>query len=63
MKDVLKIYNGNGVANAGVVDSRTGKPMVNFIDAGGSSGATECVWYVWNQSAGHQLLIWRQSDH
>ena len=48
LKDILKIYNGNGVAGAGVVDSRTGKPIINYIDAGGSSGATECVWYVWN---------------
>ena len=57
LKDVLKIYNGNGVANAGVVDSRTGKPMVNFIDAGGSSGATECVWYVWNNPQGIGFLF------
>jgi hypothetical protein len=51
--DILKIYNGNGVANAGVIDSRTGKPIVNFIDAGGAgNGSTECVWYVWNNPQG-----------
>ena len=57
--DVLKIYNGNGVANAGVVDSRTGKPIVNFIDAnpGSVNPAAECVWYVWNNPQGIGFLF------
>lgn len=57
LQDILKIYNGGGVANKGVIDSRTGKPIVNYIDAGGSSGATEAIWYVWNHPHGIQFLF------
>jgi len=58
LKDILAIYNGGGVANKGVVDSRTGKPLVNYIDAGGvGNGSTECVWYVWNNPQGISFLF------
>ena len=40
LKDLLSIY-------AKVIDTRTGKGIVNFVDAGGAGPATECVWYVW----------------
>ena len=57
LQDILKIYNGGGVANKGVIDSRTGKPIVNYIDAGGTSGAVEAVWYVWNNPQAIQFLF------
>jgi len=42
LMDLLKIYQK-------VTDSRTGKPIVNYVDAnpGSTNPATECVWYVW----------------
>jgi hypothetical protein len=50
--DLLNIY-------AKVIDSRTGKPIVNVIDAGGAgnNATSECVWYVWvHQQAVHFLF-------
>ncbi len=48
--DLLKIYQG-------VTDSRTGKGIVNYIDAGGTSGATENVWYVYAHPQGVHFLF------
>ena len=56
LKDYLQIYNGKATGYQGVTDSRTGKPLVNYIDAGGTSGATECVWYIWNHPQGIHFL-------
>jgi hypothetical protein len=56
LKDYLQMYNGLAKGFQGVIDSRTGKPLVNYIDAGGTSGATECVWYVWNHPQGIHFL-------
>jgi len=55
--DLLKIYNGTATGFQGVIDSRTGKKLVNYIDAGGSSGATECVWYIWQHVQGVHFLF------
>lgn len=54
--DIIKIYNGNFGTAQGVLDSRTGKTLVNYIDAGGTSGATECVWYIWQHPQGIHFL-------
>ena len=48
--DLLNIYSK-------VTDSRTGQPIVNYIDAGGTSGATECVWYVYAHPQGVHFLF------
>lgn len=50
--DLLKIYQN-------VTDSRTGKGIVNFIDAnpGSNNPATECVWYVWVHPQGVHFLF------
>jgi hypothetical protein len=56
--DIIKIYNGNfGASKNAVIDSRTGQPIVNWIDAGGTSGATECVWYIWQHNQGIHFLF------
>jgi hypothetical protein len=54
--DIIKIYNGSFGTKQGVIDSRTGKTIVNYIDAGGTSGATECVWYIWQHPQGIHFL-------
>jgi hypothetical protein len=56
LKDYLQIYNGKATGYQGVIDSRTNKTIVNYIDAGGTSGATECVWYIWNNPQGIHFL-------
>jgi hypothetical protein len=56
LKDYLGIYNGTAAGFQGVIDSRTGKKMVNYIDAGGTSGATECIWYIWAHPQGIHFL-------
>ena len=58
LKDYLQIYNGKQAGFQGVIDSRTGKKLVNYIDAnpGSANPATECVWYVWNHPQGIHFL-------
>lgn len=56
LKDLLGIYNGTTAGYQGVIDSRTGKKLVNYVNAQGSSGATECVWYVWAHPQGIHFL-------
>lgn len=56
LKDYLNIFNGATKGYQGVTDSRTGKTMVNTVDAGGTSGATECIWYIWNHPQGIHFL-------
>lgn len=55
--DILNVYNG-GDGKGGVIDSRTGKALVNFIDAGSTAAtaSTECVWYVWNHPQGIHFI-------
>ncbi len=56
--DIIKIYTGNfgAAGKSAVTDSRTGKPMVSYIDAGGTSGAVECIWYIWAHPQGINFL-------
>lgn len=39
-----------------VTDSRTNKPIVNVVDAGGSSANCEIIWYVWMHEQGVHFL-------
>jgi len=50
--DLLNIYSK-------VNDSRTGKPIVNVVDAnpGSNNPATECVWYVWVHPQGVHFIF------
>ena len=52
LSDLQKIY-------ANVTDSRTGKPIINVIDAnpGSNNPATECVWYVWVHPQGVHFIF------
>jgi hypothetical protein len=56
--DLLKMFNGDD-GKGGVLDSRTGKKIVNTIDAGGSGAqaTSECVWYVWMHPQGVHFLF------
>lgn len=58
LSTILGVYNGSD-GNGGVIDSRTGKAIVNVIDAGGTgaSATTECVWYVWNNPQGIHFIF------
>lgn len=58
LKDLLQIYNGKS-GGQGVIDSRTGLPLVNYIDAnpGSNNPAAECVWYVWAHPQGIHFLF------
>jgi len=58
LKDYLQIYNGKQAGYQGVIDTRTGKTLVNYIDAnpGSNNPACECVWYVWNHPQGVHFL-------
>lgn len=58
LKDYLQIYNGKATGFQGVIDSRTGKALVNYIDAnpGSNNPATECIWYIWNHPQGIHFL-------
>ena len=56
LKDYLQIFNGKTTGYQGVIDTRKGKTLVNYIDAGGTSGATECIWYIWNHPQGIHFL-------
>lgn len=56
---LFQAYNG-GDSKGGVIDSRTGKTIVNFVDANPSSHSnpsTECVWYVWCHPQGVHFLF------
>lgn len=50
--DLLTIYQG-------VIDTRTGNKIVNYVDAGSTANTatTECVWYVWNHLQGVHFLF------
>ncbi|MDE2104421.1 MAG: hypothetical protein KGL39_44695 [Patescibacteria group bacterium] len=54
---LFQAFNGTDGQSQGVIDSRTGKALVNYIDAGGTSGATECVWYAWVHPQGVHFLF------
>lgn len=56
---LFQAYNG-GDSKGGVIDSRTGKTIVNFVDANPgshSNPSTECVWYVWCHPQGVHFLF------
>lgn len=57
LKQILQAYNGADGKSGGVIDSRTGKAVVLEVDAGGSSGATESVWYVWVHPQGVHFIF------
>jgi len=54
---ILKAYGGLDGKNEGVVDSRTGKTLVNVIDAGGTGNNTETIYYVWAAPQGVHFLF------
>jgi len=58
LKDYLQIFNGLATGYQGVIDSRTGKKLVNFIDAnpGSNNPACECIWYIWAHPQGIHFL-------
>ena len=55
---LLNMFNGND-SKGGVIDSRTDKPIVNFIDAnpGSTNPACEVVWYVWCHPQGVHFIF------
>lgn len=59
LSTILATYNGSD-NNGGVIDSRTGKAIVNYIDAGGgtaNAAASETIWYVWNHPQGIHFIF------
>ena len=54
---LFQIYNGTDGVNKGVIDSRTGNVIVNYIDATGTGPATECVWYAWVHPQGVHFIF------
>jgi hypothetical protein len=57
LQALLNIYNGTTAGNAGVIDSRTGKTLVNYISAGSASPATDTVWYAWVHPQGVHFIF------
>lgn len=55
---LLMAFNG-GDGKGGVIDSRTGKPIVNYVNANPSSTnpACEAIWYVWCHPQGIHFLF------
>jgi hypothetical protein len=55
---LLQAFNG-GDGKGGVVDSRTDKPIMNYVDAnpGSTNPACEVVWYVWCHPQGVHFLF------
>jgi hypothetical protein len=58
IKAFFQMANGTD-GSAGIIDSRTGQKIVNFIDAnpGSNNPATECVWYTWVHPQGVHFLF------